>query len=39
MHYHWQRSRQRSGITIDGLLMLTAVSLILSVTAIFLALR
>ena len=39
MHYQWQRSRQRGGITSDGLLMLTAVSLILSVTAIFLALR
>ncbi len=39
MHYQWQRSRQRSSITTDALLMLTAVSLILSVTAIFLAPR
>ena len=39
MHYQWQRSRQRSGITADALLMLTAVSLIFSVTGIFLALH
>jgi hypothetical protein len=39
MHYQWQRSRPRHGITADALLMLTAVSLILSVTVIFLALH
>ena len=39
MYYQRQRPGQRTGITTDALLMLTAVSLILSVMAIFLALR
>jgi hypothetical protein len=41
-HYRWENQRHRftrGGITSDGLLLLTVVSLILSVTAIALTLR